>query len=117
MYSNTSVNLVLVWMMSCNVTTLACFKVFSNDASRIAVKGVPSSELRDISFKATSWPVCLKCRYDHMRWLAKTPEDGQNVLPLFGISMYYGHVSEHGQHSASNITVQALFYRLFNSVF
>ena len=59
MYSKTNVKLVAVWIMSCRVTTLACRSAFKSDASRIAVKGVPSSAFNAISFKATSCPVCL----------------------------------------------------------
>lgn len=42
-YSKTNVSVSRVCTMSCKVTTLLCFSSFNNDASRIAVKGAPSS--------------------------------------------------------------------------
>lgn len=42
-YSKTKVSVSRVCTMSCKVTTLLCFSSFNNEASRIAVKGAPSS--------------------------------------------------------------------------
>ncbi|KAE9531553.1 hypothetical protein AGLY_010759 [Aphis glycines] len=42
-YSKTNVSVSRVCTMSCKVTTLLCFSSFNNEASRIAVKGAPSS--------------------------------------------------------------------------
>ena len=59
-YSKTKVSEDLVWMMSCSVTMLVCFNSLRSDASRMAVKGAPSSSCRRISFRATTWFVRLK---------------------------------------------------------
>lgn len=59
-YSKTKVSVSLVWMMSWRVTMLACFSCFKSDASRMAVKGAPSSSCSRISFSATTWFVRLR---------------------------------------------------------
>ena len=61
-YSKTKVNEFRVWMMSCRVTMLLCLSSFNSEASRMAVKGVPSSSCSRISFKATTCWVKLKVR-------------------------------------------------------
>ena len=58
-YSKTSVRDLSVWMMSCSVTMLACFRSFSKDTSLIAVQGAPSSCSSLISFRATRLSVSL----------------------------------------------------------
>lgn len=58
-YSNTKVKVSRVCTISCSVTMLECFSSFSNEASRIAVNGAPSSSCSRISFNATTWFVKL----------------------------------------------------------
>ncbi len=58
-YSKMSVSDRGVWMMSCKVTMLACFKSFRREISLMAVHGAPSSCSRRISFSATSLSVIL----------------------------------------------------------
>lgn len=49
----------LVWIISCSVTMLACFKSFRSEISLMAVQGAPSSGSSRISLSATSLPVIL----------------------------------------------------------
>ena len=67
-YSKTKVSVSLVWTMSCSVTMLACLSCFSKDASRIAVKGVPSSSWSRISFNATTCCVKLPNKRKSLNW-------------------------------------------------
>ena len=59
-YSKTKVSDVFVWMMSWSVTMFVCLSSLRRDASRMAVKGAPSSSWSRISFSATIWLVKLK---------------------------------------------------------